>query len=264
MPIDHIWIFPPANKPSKIWNISTKIILSLVGASSKLWSDWLNTFNLINGDILYKTIEDRPSNQGLVTVSNHYSCIDEPLLWGILKWKYLIGARNIRWTLGADNICFTKYWHTVFFSLGRVVPVCRGEGVYQRSMDFVLEQLNRGQWLHMFPEGKVNLTKECLRLKWGVGRLIADCNNNSLVLPMWHIGMDSILPNKKPYIPRIGQTVTILVGEPLQFKSDVDSLRQDGKSAREIRKHITDKIQEEMKLLRKRAEQYHCEKLHKS
>lgn len=22
----------------------------------------------------------------------------------------------------------------------------------------------------------------------GVGRLIADCNNNSLVLPMWHIG----------------------------------------------------------------------------
>lgn len=44
--------------------------------------DWLNTFNLINGDILYKTIEDRPSNQGLVTVSNHYSCIDEPLLWG--------------------------------------------------------------------------------------------------------------------------------------------------------------------------------------
>ena len=79
------------------------------------------------------------------------------LLVGILKWRYLIGARNIRWTLGADNICFTKYWHTIFFSLGRVVPVCRGEGVYQRSMDFVLEQLNCGQWLHMFPEGFTNL-----------------------------------------------------------------------------------------------------------
>ncbi|XP_036365845.1 uncharacterized protein LOC115220423 isoform X1 [Octopus sinensis] len=164
MPVDHIWMFP--NKPSRLWSISSKIVLSLVGSTSKLWTDCLNSFNIVNKDILYDAIEKRPVNQGLVTVSNHYSCIDEPVLWGILKWRYLIGGRNIRWTLGADNICFTKYWHSLFFSLGRVVPVCRGEGVYQKSLDFVLDQLNAGQWLHMFPEGRVNLSKEFMRLKW--------------------------------------------------------------------------------------------------
>ncbi|CAI9734106.1 tafazzin-like isoform X1 [Octopus vulgaris] len=262
MPVDHIWMFP--NKPSRLWSISSKIVLSLVGSTSKLWTDCLNSFNIVNKDVLYDAIEKRPVNQGLVTVSNHYSCIDEPVLWGILKWRYLIGGRNIRWTLGADNICFTKYWHSLFFSLGRVVPVCRGEGVYQKSLDFVLDQLNAGQWLHMFPEGRVNLSKEFMRLKWGVGRLIADCNNNSLVLPIWLVGMDSILPNKKPYIPKIGKTVTVLIGEPIQFKSDVQQLQNAGKNAREIRKYITDRIQDEFRHMKIKAERIHYESLYRS
>lgn len=36
MPVDHIWMFP--NKPSRLWNISSKIVLSLVGSTSKLWT----------------------------------------------------------------------------------------------------------------------------------------------------------------------------------------------------------------------------------
>jgi len=67
----------------------------------------------------------------------------------------------MRWALGASEICFTNDLYARFFARGRVVPVIRGNGVYQPSMDFVIKKLNSGGWVHVFPEG-INL-KYCLR-----------------------------------------------------------------------------------------------------
>lgn len=96
---------------------------------------------------------------------------------------------TLRWSLAAREICFSRPLHSLMFRLGKVLPIVRGEGVYQPIMNQILDELNKGDWLHIFPEGKVNETKEYIRLKWGIGRLVADAKNTPIVLPFYHYGI---------------------------------------------------------------------------
>lgn len=125
-------------------------------------------------------------------------------------------------------------------------------------MDFLLERLGEGHWVHIFPEGKVNMTLERMRLKWGVGRLVYDSSVCPIVLPFYHVGMDRVLPNQRPYIPRIGRWVTVVVGEPLDFREEVEEMRRKNEDPVNARRHITDRIQDELGHLRERAEELHA------
>ncbi|XP_076448306.1 tafazzin-like isoform X2 [Babylonia areolata] len=239
------WFHPPAHRIPLKWKIASRLMVAAVGAFSKLWIEWMNKIDVHNKETLTTAIESRSPQRGLVTVCNHTSCMDDPLIWGVLKMRVLLNRSYMRWIPVAEDICFTKPLHSLFFSLGQCVPVRRGSGVYQKGMDFLLERLNAGQWVHFFAEG--------------VGRAVADCKTSPIVLPMIHVGMDDILPNKKPYIPRIRKNATLLVGNPMDFAKDIELLKTLKKSPRDIRKHITDKLQEEMIVLREQALHIHSE-----
>ncbi|CAF0998498.1 unnamed protein product [Adineta ricciae] len=256
MPLSFDWPFP--QKPSRTYKVLSTVTIGLVGTLSRLWMNHLTSVRIENGDILLNAVLHRDPNRPLITATNHHSCLDEPLLIGAtMPYHSFWNRKKMRWALGADDIVFTVKKHQIFFSLGKTIPIKRGDGVFQRPMDFALEQLNQGDWVHIFPEGKINMTKELIRLKWGVGRLIAEANICPLVVPFYHLGMDSVLPNVEPYKPQTGQKVSIYVGEPLILDDMVSNMKKENRSPEEIRKAVTDVIQNEFAKLKVKCEELH-------
>ncbi|KAL3286094.1 hypothetical protein HHI36_000607 [Cryptolaemus montrouzieri] len=176
---------------------------------------------------------------------------------GTLNWRHVLRPSLIRWSLAAHDICFTCWHHASFFSFGKCVPVIRGAGVYQEAVDFCIELLAEGHWVHVFPEGKVNMTKENMRLKWGVGRMIFEAPITPIILPIWHIGMDEVLPNEPPYYLHLRKKLTFNYGEPIDLTDMVKSLREKKVTEVEARKAITDFLQDELFKLKLKTEELH-------
>lgn len=248
------WPFP-RTLDGFIWRLSQRIIISTVGFIGKFILNFMNTTKVVNRHILVQSLDSRPLHIPVLTVCNHASCFDDPGLWSILPVRHLFNVDIIRWSLSAHNICFTTPLHSQFFARGKCVPVVRGAGVYQKGLDFCIQRLNEGSWVHVFPEGRVNENNEFIRLKWGVGRLIAEAEVLPIVIPFWHVGMDQVLPNQYPYRFHWGKKVLVNFGEPVDLSGVLQHAREIRADDLMLRKLITDKIQDEMMILKDQTEQ---------
>ncbi|KDR83457.1 hypothetical protein GALMADRAFT_109958 [Galerina marginata CBS 339.88] len=169
------------------------------------------------------------SRQGVLTVCNHISTLDDPMTWGVLPARWYLSSRTTRWALGASEVIFTNPVFSAFFSLGQTLETFRGKGIYQPAVDTAIQKLNEGRWVHLYSESKVNQPDTYFRdkqgvahlprLKWGVGRILMEVNTTPVVIPMWISGFDQLMPEGRAfpykYLPRIGARLTVTFGEPV-------------------------------------------------
>ncbi|THV05418.1 hypothetical protein K435DRAFT_712859 [Dendrothele bispora CBS 962.96] len=184
--------------------------------------------------------EQRYRQQGVVTVSNHISTLDDPVTWACLPASYYFKSRLTRWTLGASDIMFTNPVFSTFFRYGQVLETFRGRGIYQPAVDTAIKKLNQGDWVHLYGEGKVNQSKTYTsgedgrailpRFKWGVGRILSSTLHPPTIIPMWITGFDKLMPEGRAFpfkfFPRIGTRLSVTFGEPLPADEITNVIRR--------------------------------------
>ncbi|KAF9090318.1 hypothetical protein BGX29_011548, partial [Mortierella sp. GBA35] len=211
-----------------------------------------------------------------------FGAADDPLLWGALPWKcYWTPTRTIRYALGAQELCYPNKPVGHFFRFGQIVPIIRGNGVYQPAIDKSINLLRTGRWVHIFPEGKINQTDQLIRLKWGVGRILMEYGGSTIaeggkpmdevempiVVPIYHLGMEDILRlypnNDSPIFPKLGMPLTIVFGEPIEFGSVMQEYKEGTIGEVEARVKMTEKVfeaLEELKLVALRLQKEQAER----
>ncbi|KAM6567816.1 hypothetical protein CsatA_026944 [Cannabis sativa] len=218
-----------AGSETHLGGIPRKIAFMAIGSLSKLLTSSLNSTSVQNPQTLLHLVRSRPPGVPLITVSNHISVLDDPLIWGFPGFPSMDSNLG-RWVLAAKDICFTNNFSSYFFRIGKCIPITRGGGIYQEHMNEALEKLDTGAWLHIFPEGIVSQEDAPIRrLKWGTASLIVRAKIKPIVLPIFHRGFEQVMPQSAPYgrrplLPLCNKKIRIIVGEPIEF--DLPKMRQ--------------------------------------
>lgn len=79
--------------------------------------------------------------------------MDDPLvIASLLPPQVLLDAKNLRWTLCATDRCFKNPVTSAFFRSVKVLPVSRGDGIYQEVWIQFTVANNLGQYFLIFGE----------------------------------------------------------------------------------------------------------------
>ncbi|PAN26675.1 hypothetical protein PAHAL_5G030400 [Panicum hallii] len=204
---------------SVIFRSFQALAVPLIGNACYVFMHGLNSVQIYGAEKLHQALQERPKGKPLLTVSNHVAAMDDPfVIASLLPPSVMLEAQKLRWTLCATDRCFTNPVLSTFFRSVKVLPVSRGDGIYQKGMDMALSKLNSGGWVHIFPEGSRSRDggKTIAPSKRGVGRLVMDADSLPVVIPFVHTGMQDIMPVGKR-IPRAGKQVIVIVGDPINF-----------------------------------------------
>ncbi|KAG0214299.1 hypothetical protein BGX28_002407 [Mortierella sp. GBA30] len=269
--VDRIHDFYSIYNPSErgLWSYTSTLVMCGVAAVSKTFMTFGAYTGVHNMNPFLKILYDPDRTRPILTVTNHASTADDPLLWGALPWKcYWTPSKTIRYALGAQELCYPNEPVGAFFRFGQIVPIIRGNGIYQPAIDKSINLLKSGRWVHIFPEGKINQTDQLIRLKWGVGRILMEYGGPTIaeggkpmdqvempiVIPIYHLGMEDILrlndDNSSPIFPKLGLPLTIVFGEPIEFGSLMQEYKEGKIQEVEARIKMTERVFEALEELK--------------
>ncbi|EMC98619.1 hypothetical protein BAUCODRAFT_572705 [Baudoinia panamericana UAMH 10762] len=138
-------------QPSLLWRATSATEIGMVGLICRSFLFALNTTEVHGLDRFLKVLDSRKDEKartrGLITVSNHVSVLDDPIMWGVLPNKYFWDPNNMRWSLGSYDICFRNKLFETFFSYGNTLPTHRAAyskhgGLFQPTMTQVIRLLS--------------------------------------------------------------------------------------------------------------------------
>ncbi|KAH7076213.1 hypothetical protein FB567DRAFT_535715 [Paraphoma chrysanthemicola] len=143
--------------PSAPWRAASAFTMGAVGMLCKSFLAGLSRVETHGMEGFLKLLDEREDvgarERGLLTVSNHISVMDDPLIWGILPVGYLFNPDNLRWGLGSYDLCFTNKGLSTFFTLGQTLPTHRSMhsqygGLFQPTITQAIRLLSRGPFVH--------------------------------------------------------------------------------------------------------------------
>lgn len=78
-------------------HFALQVVIPLVVAGARIYGKVFNTFEMEGGDDLHKYIHNRLPGQALITVCNHTSVVDEPVLFAcMLKAETVLKPHTVR------------------------------------------------------------------------------------------------------------------------------------------------------------------------
>lgn len=192
--------------------------------------------------ILYYGVSCHSRHYGIFTVCDGFSV---PPISATLPCKSLSLSHT------HTHITHCYRFKSYFFVFGQTIPTIRGAGIYQPGIDYSIDKLEKGGWIHIYPESKVVQENKMIRFKWGIGRILMDCALEPIVVPVWHKGMHLAKPLYGTKLLHLGKPIVLVFGEPVYYRDILDEYKAGKLTREETRIKLTQRMYDAVEALKK-------------
>jgi len=228
-------------------------IFEMVLSAVKLFANTQN-IDVYGLDNLVNILKSR--QQGIITIANHQSDFDDPIIWSPLDWNQ-INVETFRWIMAAREHIEASSLLSYLAPNLKIILINRKEahhkdsGLHQEAIFTANEKLAKNHdWVHLFPEGRLfqDYGRFIGTFKHGLAHLIMSCDKDlakelnkeliekniinkkyisstklPILIPIVHFGMHNVKPLYQN--PNILQNVHIFYGEPINLTDILQQLK---------------------------------------